>query len=203
MQRFPDNAYTQQTVCGIFRGVLCVPEGVLRVREVNGGSLVCAALRAHITDAGVASESCRALSEMLEHGLASSIDATEAASLAEAARRAHPSDATVQKSVYNLLPRLLTSNPTLSNVGVSPERAALNRVAELKARHDFATLVRDMDAFPECEEMQVAGCRAIQQIIFQGGSEKEAAAAGAFECVVRALDLFQHSAETSASASGL
>lgn len=53
---------------------------------------------------------------------------------------------------------------------LSPERAALARVAELQRSLDFASLVRDMDAFPECEELQVAGSFAIGNIICGGGS---------------------------------
>ena len=197
MERFSDNARTQHVVCTIFHRVLCVPDGVLRVSEVNGCDLVCAALRFHVVHASVAANSCWTLSEMVEHGLVSSINATEAASsLAEAARRAHPSDVAVQKSASNLISRLLTSHSTPSNAGVSPERAALDRVAELKVRRDFASLVRDMDTLPECEELQRAGCYAFFDILSDGGSAKEATAAGAVECVVRALDLFQHSADT-------
>ena len=86
-----------------------------------------------------------------------------------------------------------------SNASVSPERLALARVAELQQRRDFASLVRDMDAFLELEELQLSGCKAIRRIIFEGGSCEEATAAGAVECVVRALDLFQHSAEMQGS----
>ena len=152
-----------------------------------------------MNDVIVASVGCFALSTMLEHGLASSIDATAAANLAEAARRAHPSDADVQKSASDLINKLLELLSTLSNAGVSPDRAALERVDELQRRRDFASLVREMDAFPECEELQLAGCKAIRRIMFEGGSREEAAAAGAVECVVRALDLFQHSAEMQCS----
>ena len=70
------------------------------------------------------------------------------------------------------------------------------RVEKLRARRDFASLVSDMDAFPELEELQQAGCQAVCDIIQHGGSREEAILAGAVECVVRALDLFQHSAET-------
>ena len=195
MQRFSDDARTQIVGCSILRRVLCVPDGVMRFREVNGGSLVCAALRLHHADADVAAGSFSTLLEMLDHGLASSIDAT-ATSVAEAARRAHPSDALVQKSAAELISRLLASHATPSIADVSPERAALDRVAELKARRDFASLVRDTDAFPECEELQRAGSLAIFDILSEGGSAKEAAAAGAIECVIRATDLFQHSAKT-------
>ena len=152
-------------------------------------------LRVHIADACVAAESCMVLLEMLKYGLTTSSEAT--AALAEAARRTHPSDASVQKRASDLIDWLLASHPTPStSAGVSLEHAALDRVSELQRRRDFASLVRDMDAFPECEELQVAGCEAIRQIIFQGGSLEEAAAAGAVECVVRAVDLFRHSGKT-------
>ena len=196
MQRFPDNAYTQKTVCGIFRSVLCEPDGVLRVREVNGGALVCTALRAHIADACVAADACWALSEMLKHELTASIDGTAAASLAEAARRAHPFDVAVQKSASDLTARLLALPSTPTDSGVSLERAALDRVAELQGRRDFASLVRDMNAFPEFEELQVAGCNAIGDIINDGGSQEEAAAAGAIECALHVEALFLHTANT-------
>ena len=65
--------------------------------------------------------------------------------------------------------RLLAA-PTPMQPDLSPERAALARVAELQRSLDFASLVRDMDAFPECEELQVAGSFAIGNIICGGGS---------------------------------
>ena len=61
-----------------------------------------------------------------------------------------------RKNASELVSQLLALHPT-PNAGVLPERAALARVDELKGRRDFASLVRDMDAFPECEELQVQG----------------------------------------------
>ena len=197
MQRFTDDTSLQRLVCIMFRGVLGVPDGVRRVREVNGWSLVCATLRFHMEHVGVAADSCWTLAEMLKFGLASSIDLVAAKSLAEAARCAYPSNAAVHKRASDLAAQLLAAPSASVDSGVSPERAALARVAELHRRRDFASLVRDMDAFPECEELQQAGCEAIRSIMRDhGGSAKAAAAAGAVEYVVRALDLFQHSAET-------
>ena len=92
------------------------------------------------------------------------------------------------------LPSASETHTTVLNS--SPKRAALARVAELKERRDFASLVHDMDAFPELEELQRAGCAAFSLMLGDDGSWEDAAAAGVVECVVRALDLFQHSAET-------
>ena len=136
---------------------------------------------------------------MLEHGLASSIDVEAAASLAAAALRSHPSNDYVQKSASRLSGLLLEYRSTPLVAGASPERATLARVAELKGRRDFASLVHDMDAFPECEELQRAGCDAIDDIIRDGGTPEEAAATSAVACVVRALDVFPYSADTQRS----
>ena len=173
-----------------------VPDAAHRVYDAGGGELVVSALRAHTADAGAARACCMALYNMLEHGLASSIDVGAAASLAAAVLRTHRSDETVQAYASRLVDLLLKSQPTPLVAGVSPERAALARVAELKGRRDVASLVRDMDAFPECEELQRDGCEAIDDFIRDGGSSSAASKAGAVECVVRALDLFPFSADT-------
>ena len=179
MQQFTGDTHTQIVGCSIIRRVLCDPDGVMRVCEVNGGFLVCSALRVHMSDAAVASCGCSALSEMLKQGLESTIDATAASQLAEAACRSHPADAAVQKIASDLVSLLLEFHPTPSIGGVSPVDAALHRVAEVKECHDFASHVRDMDAFPECEELQVAGCNAFVEALDAGDSENDASAAGA------------------------
>ena len=138
---------------------------------------------------------CHTLGETLEHGLKDVPQ--QAALLAHLAVvcSAHPADMEVQKQAKRLT-HLLTPRAAPSGVASSPERAVLARVEELKASRDFESLVRDMDAFPELEELQQAGCDAIYDMLEQGGLWEEAAAAGAIERVVRALDLFQHSPET-------
>ena len=125
----------------------------------------------------------------------SSDDAAAALARADAALRSHPSVAIVQKNASLLLERLEHPSTPLVD-GALPERAALARVAELKGRRDFASLMRDMDAFPECEELQRAGCDAIDDILQHGESHEEAATAGAIECIVQALVLFPFSADT-------
>ena len=167
-----------------------------RIRDAGGGELVVSALRAHTADAGVARTCCMALYNMLEHGLASSIDVGAAASLAAAALRTHRSDETVQINASRLADLLLKSQPAPLEAGASPEHAALARVAELKGRRDFASLVRDMDTFPECEELQYKGCVAVFDLFDNSGSGEEAAAAGAIECFARSLDVFPYSAKT-------
>ena len=203
MRRFPADAEIQLLAC-VFFGFLTspldaltvAPDVVQRVTDAGTGELVVAALRAHVDNASVSNASCYALCIMQRCGAAPSIDAVETASLAAAALRAHPFDDAVQKDASTLSNLLLGSNAAPPSVGASPERAALARVAELKGRRDFASLVRDMDAFPECEELQCAGSDAIDDIIREGAWPEEAAAAGAIECVVRTLDLFPFSADT-------
>ena len=129
---------------------------------------------------------------MVVYGLASSIDVEAATSLAADALRAHPSDENVQ-AYASRLDLLLKSQPTPLVDGASPERNALARVAELKGRRDVASLVRDMDAFPECEELQRDGCDAIGDTCMDRGSWDEA---GAIGCIIRSLDLFPYTADT-------
>ena len=195
-KRFPAKPLIQGWACNLLGHLVIVPDGAQRVRDAGGGELVVAALRTHAAHPGVAQACCLSLYNMLEHGLASSIDVEAAASLASAALRAHPSDEYVQMNATLLAKRLLECRSTPLVDGASPERAALARVAELKGRRDFASLERDMDAFPECEELQRDGCDAIYDILEEGGSHEEAAAAGAIECVVRSLDLYPYSANT-------
>ena len=195
MRRFPAHADTQYVGCCFLFTLLRVDDGVLRIREIDCGELVCSALRIHVANAEVANGCCKLLYRMLQCGLAS-FDLSAAASLAADALHAHHLNADIRKSASDLTTRLLAHQSEQSVAGVSPERAALNRVDELEERRDFASLVRNMDAFPECEELQQAGCNAIFCIVDDGRLAKEAAASGAVECVIRALDLFRHSADT-------
>ena len=152
---------------------------------------MCGVMRAQADDAKMVGVCCLVLSGMLINGL----DATvEILTLAKLAARMHPAYTLVQESAADLI-QLLPSSAAPSVVSVSPA-AALARVAHSQVNRDFASLVLDMDAFPELEELQQAGCIAMYGTLMIGDAEEEAAAAGAVECVVRALDLFQHSAET-------
>ena len=78
----------------------------------------------------------------------------EIAELAKLTARAHPTNGFAQR-----LMQLISPSAATSDMAVSPEHAVLARVADLKARSDFASLVRDMDAFPELEELQRAAWR--------------------------------------------
>lgn len=198
MRRFPADASIQKTACYPLTFMLRASGAVQRVRDAGGAELVVCALRAHINDAVLVHACCLALDWMIVAGLGSSIsiDVEAAASLAAAALLQHPSDAGVQKIASQLTEHLLECRSTPLVDGPSPEGAALARVPALKERRDFVSLERDMDAFPEYEELQCAGCDAIDDIISDGGSRDDAAAAGAIECVVRVLDLFPRSADT-------
>ena len=196
MRRFPADPEVQKWACGLLSHLVSVLNAAQRVRDAGGGELVVCAMRAHVANAKLAFPCCQALCEMLQQGLASSIDVEAAASLATAALRAHPFDKSVLMSASRLAELLLKSQPTPMVAGLSPERAALARVAELRVRLDFASLVREMDAFPECEELQQMGCHVMYDINASGGSREEAAAAGAIECVARTLDLFPYSDDT-------
>ena len=193
---YPTHGLVLCWACYLLTRLVPEPDAVQRVRDVGGGELVVSALRAHITDAEVAHASCSALCSMLVNGLASSIVVEAAASLAAAAHRTHPSDEDVQTSASSLAERLLEYCSTPLVDGASPECATLARVAELKGRHDFVSLVRDMNAIPQCEELQCDGCDAIYAILEDGGLREDAAAAGALECILRSLDLFPFSAGT-------
>ena len=161
------------------------------IRKASPSGPLCALLRNHINDARLVAACCVTLAQMMEHG---DVMPAEVAELAEVAVRIHPADASRQSYAKHLM-NSLASSAALPGMTMSPERAALARVAGLKASRDFATIMNDMDAFPELEELQRAGCLAMY-VILGGGSHQEAVTAGAVECVVRALDLFHHSAET-------
>ena len=194
MRRFPANVSVQESACLVFYHLMSEPNVVQRFCDAGGGGLVCSALLAHISNADVARVCCKALFVMLvrghEQGIAPTIDVEAITALKADALRAHPSNAAVEASVQRLTMGLLY------DCSASTELAALDRVAELKGRRDFASLVRDMDAFPECEELQRDGCDAITDILSDGGSCEKAAAASAIECVTRTLDLFPYSADT-------
>lgn len=197
MRRFPADGGLQHRACDHIIFLLQAPSALQRLRDVSGGELVVSTLRAHTADADATHMCCLLLAIMLDCGLASSIDFEAAASLAAAVLRAHPSDESVQRSASELDRKLLEYGSTSSPAYVFlPERAAIDRVAELKGRLDFESLVCDMDAFPDFEELQRAGSDAMDEILSDGGSHEDAVAAGAIECVVRALVLFPHSAET-------
>ena len=163
------------------------------LRAAGAFNLVCALLRTHIDNVELVGICCATLTRIvMQHGDDVPV---EAADLAELAARRHL-QRDIQAQAKRLI-KLLAPSAAPSGMDVSPEHAALARVEELKARRDFASLVRDMDAFPELEELQRAGCLVICDILVDDRSlQHEAAAAGVVECVIRALNLFQHSATT-------
>ena len=167
--------------------------GALPILSASGASdLVCALLRTHIDNAELVGFCCATLTRMvMQHGYDVPV---EAADLAELAVRTHLVDSLVQWHAKHLV-KLLAPSAAPSGMAVSPERAALARVEHFKAHRDFASLVNNMDAFPELEELQRAGCVAISEML-EDGSREVLVTAGVVECVVRALDLFRHSAET-------
>ena len=196
MRRYPADSLVQSWACLLLAALVFRSDVERRVRDAGAGELVVSALRAHFADSSVADACCTALSSMLGGELASSIDADAAESSVAAVLRTHPSDTDVHKTASRLAERILEYRTTPLVDGASPECFALARVAELKECCDFASLVRDMNAFPQCEELQCDGCDAIHAILQDGGSCEEAVAAGATECIIRTLDLFPHSAGT-------